>query len=1136
MDQHQPAVRPLLLAGLLAAILLPAALVFAGRRLLPAEGSAAPGPRVAFSCGTGAPLTPAPSGTLADFAPANGVPGDPFTVRFTAADADGVRQDDPIEVLWDFDAQMLTGERAGTGTLTGGQTSASIDANVPLDATTGRHMVTVCWQTHLVTGGIVWYYFFIDTSFVVSGGATPTPTPAPSPTPPPPTPTPHVPPFAYLPYNRPFADYLAPFLNFEDFSIFGVEFTEAIQCFDTSQGLSGCPDNSLPLVNQKDAAARIYIKYSGQAFSKAGIPVRLHLFAAGKEYIVDTAGTAYKTIRRDASDIASVWFNVNFTNDVDVSYYAEVDPNNIYPELNENNNRFPATGTNTITFQKRRTFSVVGWRMRYHPPGFNGNQYAGGWAVDTGGAQWLNLVWPVKEGGINYRLHSGYLDWTTNIGSGDEGQVVNYVKTLALLDRFFPWIEPELSGADRVHVWTPRDHFVRGLSDPPGWGGGLGVASVGDDSPNGNNTMDNPGFGPQNFVHEVSHNSGMRHVGAVDPCGSYDPGTDWPYSNQLIQEFGYDPDTGKIYNPSSSSDFMSYCYGPNTNAWISPFHWDQQFGVEGSGSASVLVKAPSSAVLAVSATLNNPDIGGDQGKLGTLYKSDSGNLVAAPAGNDYSVQLRNGTAVLASQPFGVSFQPVNGDPQPGVDIGGSNPPGPPQPLAQATVNFSMPWADGATSVVLLHGAQVLDTINVSPNPPSVQFTDPVHPATWDAHTTRTVSWAGSDPDGGNLTYSLFYSPDGHNYQVLATGLAATSYDVDVDSIAGGATARFRVVVSDGVNTASAVSATVTVPNEPPLVEITSPKDGTLVTQGSLLVLQGGATDLEDGPLSGGSLRWSSDRDGALGTGESLALNTLSAGLHTITLRATDSQGAFSEATVTVLVGVQATMDMNPDTISPGGPPPAVTATVTLPPGYPVDQIDTSSLRLHVGTSALAPTDAKSLGDTDQDGLPELALSFDGASVQGALPQPPGPAEVTLTGALKNGMALKGSAEIGLVLPGDADCNGAVDAVDALQVLRYAASIGSPAACIASADVNCDGTVNAVDALGILRFVAGLPPLSSLPGCPAIGGGASAAASQAPAGSSDGGLPRAVRDMAGNFWPGLAFVVPALILPARRRRR
>lgn len=72
-----------------------------------------------------------------------------------------------------------------------------------------------------------------------------------------------------------------------------------------------------------------------------------------------------------------------------------------------------------------------------------------------------------------------------------------------------------------------------------------------------------------------------------------------------------------------------------------------------------------------------------------------------------------------------------------------------------------------------------------------------------------------------------------------------------------------------------------------------------------------------------------------------------------------------------------------------------------------------------------------------------------------------------------------------VAPGDADCDGGVDAVDALQVLRSVADLPNPAECVAAGNVKCDDPLNAVDALLILRYVAQLPV--ALPdGCPEIG--------------------------------------------------
>jgi hypothetical protein len=70
--------------------------------------------------------------------------------------------------------------------------------------------------------------------------------------------------------------------------------------------------------------------------------------------------------------------------------------------------------------------------------------------------------------------------------------------------------------------------------------------------------------------------------------------------------------------------------------------------------------------------------------------------------------------------------------------------------------------------------------------------------------------------------------------------------------------------------------------------------------------------------------------------------------------------------------------------------------------------------------------------------------------------------------------------------GDVDCDGGIDSVDALKVLRGAAGLPDAGSCLPdSGDVNCSGTVTATDALALLRHAAGLP-VSLPPSCPPIG--------------------------------------------------
>jgi hypothetical protein len=71
-----------------------------------------------------------------------------------------------------------------------------------------------------------------------------------------------------------------------------------------------------------------------------------------------------------------------------------------------------------------------------------------------------------------------------------------------------------------------------------------------------------------------------------------------------------------------------------------------------------------------------------------------------------------------------------------------------------------------------------------------------------------------------------------------------------------------------------------------------------------------------------------------------------------------------------------------------------------------------------------------------------------------------------------------------VVPGDADCDGDADSVDALQVLRDVAQLPS-SACVMSGNVKCDDALTATDSLLILRFVA-LLPVNLPQGCPPIG--------------------------------------------------
>ena len=138
---------------------------------------------------------------------------------------------------------------------------------------------------------------------------------------------------------------------------------------------------------------------------------------------------------------------------------------------------------------------------------------------------------------------------------------------------------------------------------------------------------------------------------------------------------------------------------------------------------------------------------------------------------------------------------------------------------------------------------------------------------------------------------------------FGNGITTNSSNLDFSGLPGttGASGKIKVMVSNGFNSAEDSSDNpFTVGNKPPDAAIISPSSGAEFTTGPKVVLEGAGMDLEDGSLGDSALSWVSSIDGALGTGQLLEVS-LSPGIHTITLTATDSGGLTSTASIQITV-------------------------------------------------------------------------------------------------------------------------------------------------------------------------------------------------------------------------------------------
>ena len=203
-------------------------------------------------------------------------------------------------------------------------------------------------------------------------------------------------------------------------------------------------------------------------------------------------------------------------------------------------------------------------------------------------------------------------------------------------------------------------------------------------------------------------------------------------------------------------------------------------------------------------------------------------------------------------------------------------------------------------------ASVTVSVNQANNqPPVATITQPTMMTTVFQGAAVSFAGTGVDPEDGALSGTAL------SWSSSRDGALGTGSPLSVSTLTAGDHTITLVVRDSGGNTGTATALVRVLPqNQAPVVAITAPMSGTTLSSGSMVTFTGTATDAEDGPLSGSSVRWSSSRDGAIGTGLTLTTSSLSVGTHTISFTATDSGGRSATASTTLVV-TMSTMNVPP---------------------------------------------------------------------------------------------------------------------------------------------------------------------------------------------------------------------------------
>ncbi len=211
--------------------------------------------------------------------------------------------------------------------------------------------------------------------------------------------------------------------------------------------------------------------------------------------------------------------------------------------------------------------------------------------------------------------------------------------------------------------------------------------------------------------------------------------------------------------------------------------------------------------------------------------------------------------------------------------------------------FNIPYPENTVKIVLKHHNNIIKEILVSQNKPIVE----IYSINNLRNENYELKWNVRDEDNDSLIYSIFYSHNNKDWFPFVFNSNKTDYTYifNTTNLPGSDNSIIKIVVTDGINTAEAISSSFSVPNKKPSVFITRPLNNSISKENEEIVFSGWAYDLEDFELN--TILWTSDKDGIIGTKNMFALTNLSLGRHNITVIAKDSENLLDERRIQLTI-------------------------------------------------------------------------------------------------------------------------------------------------------------------------------------------------------------------------------------------
>ncbi len=400
-------------------------------------------------------------------------------------------------------------------------------------------------------------------------------------------------------------------------------------------------------------------------------------------------------------------------------------------------------------------------------------------------------------------------------------------------------------------------------------------------------------------AHELTHAIGRNHIPFCGAKGSDVPGYPSPasmgriYAGSIHQAAFTSPDDfdlgfdGSNFLPANSAvDLMTYCN--SVPQWISDYTYEGLFReIPLIGTRAAASLQPGTQALHVQGVIDLRD----QSTSVSLNYGPLESVPPAPSPGPYHITFYDAATKLSDTRFTPS---VMGPHDTSADE---------VPLASIDETVAVPAGADRMAVYSDEAGEEISSTVIGGSAPTVSVASPQSGQQLAASGSMTVTWSARDPDGNPLRHTVLYRPNANNaWNVLASDITASSAAMDLATLPGSQNGTLRVETNDGFFTSHDDVTGLVVPGKAPSVTIDTPEDKQVVTAAQPVLMSGSADTVEGVSLDDSAFAWDDDKDGNLGSGRSLLVNSLSVGQHHVRLRVTAPSGQVGSATVTVVVG------------------------------------------------------------------------------------------------------------------------------------------------------------------------------------------------------------------------------------------